>query len=187
MPTDADYAAYVAFQSQRPRQPHTKPHRLPVATYALGNCEYFFTINAHDRRKKPFTDPALAHGVVAALLATADRHSWKLYCFCLMPDHLHFVASLTESNSHEINAGFRGIVPVTIIDHIASFKRYTTTQLWWKLGGHGRLWQRSSYDRVIWHDDSPLAAIRYVLNNPVRAGLVKDWREYPYAGTVDTV
>ena len=184
MPSDADYAAYVAYQSQQQRQPRTKPHRLPVGKYALSDCTYFFTINAQNRRSKPFYNAALARGVVVALLTTAERHNWKLYSYCLMPDHLHFVAALPEGAVREIDAGFRGIVPESILDHIAAFKRYTTTQLWWTLGGRGRLWQRSSYDRVIWYDDSPMAAIRYVLNNPVRAGLVADWRSYPYAGTV---
>jgi REP element-mobilizing transposase RayT len=187
MPTDAAYAAYVEHQSRRRRQPRTKPHRLPVANYTLSDCTYFFTINAHDRRSKPFRNAALAHGVVASLQTTAERHKWKLYSYCLMPDHLHFVAALPEGAAREIDVGFRGIVPESILDHIAAFKRYTTTQLWWKLGGHGRLWQRSSYDRVIWHDDSPLAANRYVLNNPVRAGLAADWHEYPFAGIVDTL
>jgi hypothetical protein len=31
-----------------------------------------------------------------------------------------------------------------------------------------------------------MAAIRYVLNNPVRAGLVTDWRNYPYIGMIDS-
>lgn len=123
----------------------------------------------------------------ASLLNTAERHKWRLYSYRLMPDHLHFVSALPESAARKINAGFRGIVPVSILDHIAAFKRYTTTQLWWKLGGYERLWQRSSYDRVIWHGDSPEAAIHYVPNNPVRAGLVEDWRSYPYSGTVDSL
>lgn len=184
MPTDAQYAAYVDYLSQR--HPRTKPHRLPADAYTHNDCAYFFTINAFDRRRKPFAKPDLAQDIVDALRATAERHKWLLYSYCLMPDHLHFVAALSDRAFREVNAGFRGIVPESMLDHVASFKRYTTTQLWWPLGGAGRLWQRSSYDRIIRHNDSPMAAIRYVLNNPVRAGLVTDWRNYPYIGMIDS-
>ena len=102
-----------------------------------------------------------------------------------MADHLHFVSAYEEDQSEAHDAGFRGIVPVSILDDVGGFKRFTTTQVWWKLGGRGRLWQRSSYDRVIRHNDSPMAAIQYVLNNLVRAGYVADWRDYPCAGIVD--
>ncbi len=53
------------------------------------------------------------------------------------------------------------------------------------MGGTGPLWQRSSYDRVIRYNKSIEAAVFYVLNNPVRKGLVEDWQQYPYSALVD--
>ena len=72
-----------------------------------------------------------------------------------------------------------------ILAHIAQFKRYTTTQIWWKHGGTGQLWQKSSYDKVFRFMDSPENAAMYVVNNPVRKGLVAHWEEHPYSAMVD--
>ncbi|MDQ3815026.1 MAG: hypothetical protein M3347_13885 [Armatimonadota bacterium] len=123
--------------------------------------------------------------MVEALLWRKRHHNWTLYCYCLMPDHLHFLVKLPSGAQHYINAGARGIVPEGILDHIGHFKKYTTTQIWWKQGGSGLLWQRSSHDRVIRYNDSIEAVASYVLHNPVRKGLVDAWEDYPYAAIID--
>ncbi len=43
------------------------------------------------------------------------------------------------------------------------------------------LWQKSYYDHVLRHDENLAHVVRYVLENPVRAGLVESFDEYPYA------
>ncbi len=86
---------------------------------------------------------------------------------------------------NRINAGARGLVPESILDQIGNFKKYTTTQVWWKHGGQGLLWQKSSYDRVIRYNESVQEAVSYVLNNPVRKGLMKRWDDYPNSSVVD--
>ena len=76
-------------------------------------------------------------------------------------------------------------MPEGVLEHVARFKSFTTTQCWWKIGGHHNLWQKSSYDSVIRYNDSVEDAVAYVLNNPVRKGLVEYWEQYPYAAIVD--
>jgi hypothetical protein len=46
---------------------------------------------------------------------------------------------------------------------------------------NGPLWQRGFYDSFIDRDKALLEVCLYVLNNPVKAGIVKDWREYPHS------
>ena len=45
-----------------------------------------------------------------------------------------------------------------------------------------RLWQPSFYDHVLDDDETDLFVIRYILQNPVRAGLVDRCEEYPFGG-----
>lgn len=45
-----------------------------------------------------------------------------------------------------------------------------------------RLWQPSYWDHVLREDESILPFVRYILENPVRAGLVDSREEYPYLG-----
>jgi REP-associated tyrosine transposase len=46
-----------------------------------------------------------------------------------------------------------------------------------------RLWQEGYYDRVLRDDDDSAAVIRYIVNNPIRGGLVVSPVEYPYWGS----
>ena len=45
------------------------------------------------------------------------------------------------------------------------------------------MWQRYGYERVVRDDDATIEVARYILANPLRAGLVKDIREYPFTGS----
>ncbi len=48
------------------------------------------------------------------------------------------------------------------------------------LGRKGRVWQPESFDHVLRSSESPDAKIQYLLNNPVRRGLAKNWQDYPW-------
>ena len=47
---------------------------------------------------------------------------------------------------------------------------------------HARLWQRYGYERVLRGTDGTLAVAKYILENPVRAGIVKAPQDYPHSG-----
>ncbi|MHB9134602.1 MAG: transposase [Armatimonadota bacterium] len=161
-----------------------KLHRLPLEQYTMSDCEFFFTICAR-HHQRPFTDPILARQIIDALLWYRNRHSLRLFCYCLMPDHLHFILKLPDSLRRLRHGGARGIAPEGILDWVGDFKSYTTNQCWWKRGGTNQLWQKSSYDHVIRCNDSVEKAVNYTLRNPERKGLVEDWQDYPYAAIID--
>ncbi len=48
-----------------------------------------------------------------------------------------------------------------------------------KLGRSGQFWARESYDIYIRNEKMMDNVIGYILDNPVKAGLVDDWRLYP--------
>lgn len=51
-------------------------------------------------------------------------------------------------------------------------------------GGAGRLWMPGYHDRALRGEEDALGVARYILWNPVRAGLVADPHDYPYWGAV---
>ncbi len=170
----------VAFQfmSTKPEQPIRKHHRLSMAVYAAIGYEFYFTVCAR-RHERPFENRALADKVIESLLWSKSHYQWLLFCYCLMPDHLHFVCRLTDAAVKLSNAGARGTIPEGVLDHLARFKSFTTSASW-KLGFDGVLWQKSSYDRVLDMEKPFEQVVQYVLDNPVRKGLVKDWTEWPF-------
>ena len=48
------------------------------------------------------------------------------------------------------------------------------------LGRKGRVWQSESFDHVLRSSENLDAKIVYLLENPVRAGLVEEWADYPW-------
>jgi REP element-mobilizing transposase RayT len=163
--------------------PERKRHRLPSQVYAMPDHEFFFTVCAR-HQGEPFRNPALAEEVIKSLLWTQNTYRWQLFCYCLMPDHLHFVCRLTEADVKMINAGARGEQPEGVLDHLGRFKSFTTNKSW-KLGLRGPLWQKSSYDRVLDLQRPFEEVTLYVLDNAVRKGLVEQWQEWPYSKIID--
>ena len=51
------------------------------------------------------------------------------------------------------------------------------------LAGQGLRWQKNYYDHILLTEEEIRKHIRYVLENPVRKGLILDWREYPFKGS----
>lgn len=47
----------------------------------------------------------------------------------------------------------------------------------------GSLWQESYFDHVLRDDEETNTALKYVLENPVRKGMVTKFEEYPYGGS----
>jgi putative transposase len=71
---------------------------------------------------------------------------------------------------------------VDVIQFVKSFKS-RSTRLAWTFGHPGQLWQRSFHDRVLREMDDEQECLRYILANPVRAGLSEAWTDYPYSGS----
>ena len=163
--------------------PERSLHRLKPAVYANASLAFHFTLCAR-HQDKPFLNSSLAEKIIESLLWTKERYSWRLFCFCLMPDHLHFLCRLSETEEKLVNAGARGILPEGVLDHVARFKSFTTQESW-KLNFRGKLWQKQSYDRVFDLDWPFEQVAQYILDNPVRRGLAKQWDEWPYSRIVD--
>ncbi len=164
--------------------PVRKSHRLSASVYARADHSYFFTLCAR-QHGSPFTNTSLAEMILAALMWTREQYSWVVYAHCLMPDHLHFLCRPLEPIEGVVNGGARGVQPESVLDHIARFKSFTT-QRSWKFGIVGQLWQRSSYDIVADASRPAEEIARYILENPVRKGLVANWMDWAYSGIPDS-
>ena len=85
-----------------------------------------------------------------------------------MPDHLHMVvAGLREGSD------FLHFVRAAKQSSGFAFAR----------AFHKRLWQLNYFDRSMRKSDDLAAIVAYMLNNPVRAGLVRQPDDYPYWGS----
>lgn len=126
----------------------------------------------HMTQDGPFwlQEPQVAAMVAESLHYRSDR-VYDLDAFCIMPNHVHVVFTpllKADGTYHAMSA----------IMH--SLKRYTARQANLMLGRGGDFWQHENYDHVVRDEAEWHRIITYVLNNPVKAGLVKQWDEWPW-------
>ena len=108
--------------------------------------------------------------LVAEALHYRDGRAYGLQAFCIMPNHVHTVFTPLPEGADSYYA-------VSTVMH--SLKRYTARQANVLLGRRGNFWQHENYDHVVRDEEELERIIGYVLNNPVKAGLVQhpeDWR-----------
>jgi len=85
-----------------------------------------------------------------------------------MPDHLHLLLVGEEKSSLD--------------SFMKTFKQETSFAF--KRAHGNSLWQRSYYDHVLRKEETLEVVALYILNNPVRAGLVDDYRNYAFSGSL---
>ncbi len=90
--------------------------------------------------------------------------------FTIMPNHVHWVVKLLNKDSKED--------PVYLQDILQSVKRHSSNRINKAENRLGKLWQKESFDTTIRNEKHLYYAIKYTLNNPVKAGLVSDWRDW---------
>lgn len=126
-----------------------------------------------DNNQGPFW---LRQSELAALVCEAiefrDGNQYELYAYCIMPNHVHIVFKL-------LNSDLETEFPVTKI--LGSLKRFTAREANKVLKRKGQFWQHESFDRVIRNQEELESTIKYVLNNPVKANLVNEWQDWPYS------
>ena len=110
--------------------------------------------------------PAVAQLVAQGLHFYAGKR-YNLVCYCIMSNHVHLVVGLPEEAP-------------PLAQTLQALKGYTANQANKLLGRSGQFWQRESYDHTIRNTGELARVVAYVVNNPVKAGLVEDWQHWPY-------
>ena len=155
-------------------------YRLAGHDYSDSSYAYFATIDVKIRHVAPgsttdllapFTScMALGQQANDSLLFYRAQGKLLIYAYCLMPAHLHLLGSPQAGENLSVVLG--------------SYESYVT-RLAWSYGVVGKLWQRSFYDHILRQSNDAQAVIAYILNNPVKAGLVADWHDWPWCGMPD--
>ena len=141
-----------------------KTIRLPRENYAIPSQIFSLTICTWNRRPL-FENGSWAQSIISTLDTGPFGKCTERYAFCLMPDHLHLQIAPIQGN---------------LIDHIGKWKSFTGSLLR-KEGLQGSCWQRGFYDHALRKEEDLRTVAEYIVHNPVRAGIVSDWGEYPYS------
>ncbi len=132
---------------------------------------------------------AIADMVAESLKYRHDK-VYRLIAFCIMSNHVHVVfkplldeRSLTEikySNPLRFESS-----EATLGEIMQSLKGYTARQANKMLNLTGPFWESESYDHEVRNAEELARVVKYTLNNPVKAGLVRNWQDWRWSWRAD--
>ncbi len=129
---------------------------------------YFLTACSHERRN--LLANTGVHEVFVRYVNEATKHNVWVGRYVLMPDHLHLFAAFNPL-SPSLSEWVKGLKAV-VSRHLKNS------------GVTGPYWQERFLDHVLRSEESHAEKWLYVRENPVRAGLVEDWPNWPYQGEI---
>ena len=140
-----------------------RSHALRKGRHSRPNLIYVVTTVCAERK------PLFASLQNARLLVQSLRRaevSATTLCFVVMPDHLHWMLQLKAGA--ELSATVRFV------------KATTTRNLRARCRGIGPVWQRGFHDHAVRREEELRALARYIIANPLRAGLARSPAEYSF-------
>ncbi|MBM3983033.1 MAG: hypothetical protein FJ304_22720 [Planctomycetes bacterium] len=131
-----------------------------------------FFITACVAQREPRLANDVFHDIAVEVWRNCEQHyGWKVGQYVIMPDHIHFFASAAPTAR-----------PLSVF--VGRWKEWTTKYLARRHAAPTPLWQAEFFDHVLRSSESYEEKSTYVLNNPVRAGLVQEAHDWKYQGTL---
>lgn len=138
-------------------------NRLRIGRVSESGRLYLLTSVTRDRLPV-FTNWQAGRLLVSAFRQASDEGAAKSLAWVVMPDHFHWLVELQDAP----------------LDLLMSQAKSRTFHAFSKMNGSKtRLWQKGYHDRAIRREEDLQAIARYIVANPVRAGLVKRVHDYP--------
>lgn len=146
-------------------KPHPdKPHRLSSIFPSYNPPVYFVTFCTADRKEILATGNV--HQKFRKFAQNAIDHGVAIGQYVIMPDHIHcFIRLASEQTLGTTIRLLKRSLSAAITDPMPH-------------------WQPGIFDHLLRHSESYSEKWNYVLNNPVRAGLVENPDDWPYQGQI---
>jgi len=138
-------------------------HRLRIGRYAEPDRIYLLTSNTC-QRKPFFRDFALGRLVANQFVFAQKQGHVNSLAWVVMPDHFHWLVELKRGSLGEL---------------MQRTKSFSTKAVNQSTGRKINLWQKGFYDQALRQEDDLVKMARYVVANPLRAGLVEKLSDYP--------
>ena len=144
-----------------------KKHRLPGEFYK-GHISVAFTL-CLKKDAQLFTKHEIVKVFTDVLASVVIGAGCIVPVYCFMPNHQHLIVTGTRGDSD-------------VWKTVVGYKQ--KTGFWMSGNIQGTKWQKDFYDHVIRKSEDIAVQARYILDNPVRKGLVPTWEEYPFKGSI---
>lgn len=122
--------------------------------------------------------------LVAETIRYRDGKDYDLATYCILPNHVHLVFGIGKHEMFGPVGQIANLSNKELSKIMQSLKRYTATRANEILRRSGEFWQDESYDHMIRNEAELEKIVKYVAYNPVKAGLVKNWRDWKWTYTI---
>jgi REP element-mobilizing transposase RayT len=127
---------------------------------------YFVTTVLAERERRYFADFDCARLVVQVMRSLHQEHDVDSIAWVIMPDHIHWLFQLgPHAALSEVMKKFKARSALAVNRH---------------LHRQGPLWQKAFYDHALRDEDDIRGIARYIVANPLRAGLVDGLGQYAF-------
>ena len=116
-------------------------------------------------RQAFFRDSHLARLLIAEMRYLHERQAAHSLAWVVMPDHLHWLVQLAD-------------MPLSQI--VLQLKSRSAIAINKARNASGRVWQKGFHDHALRKEEELTTTARYIVANPLRAGLVKHIGDYPH-------
>ena len=127
----------------------------------------YHVINRGNGQAKVFHKPRDYEAFIGLLAAAKQRTPVRLFAFCLMPNHFHLVVE--AGTSLDLSRFMQWLMT----SHVRRYHRHYESS--------GHVWQGRFKSFPIQRDEHLLTVLRYVRQNPVRAGLASTESGWPWS------
>ncbi|EKT4522694.1 transposase [Pseudomonas putida] len=139
-------------------------HRLRQGRVSIQGQIYLLTTTVQ-HRQPIFRDFHLARILVGELRKAQETGLARSLAWVVMPDHLHWLLELQHTSLD------------ALMRRVKCRSAYLVNRSYQQQGG---LWQKGYHDRALREEDNIRATARYIVANPLRAGLVSTIADYPH-------
>ena len=143
---------------------HYHAKDLRRGRYSEINRPYLITTVTHNRNPV-FNDFDIASLLIRELRSTCVELRITSLAWVVMPDHLHWLFVLNHTFISEVARRLKGKSAYAI----NSYRGY-----------HAKVWQKGFQNHALRHEEDIKAVARYIIANPLRAGLVDSIGDYPF-------
>jgi len=142
--------------------PIFQEHRLRTGRFSEPGRIYLITTITH-HRECVFADWRTGRLVVREMARQEEQGYVRSIAWVLMPDHLHWLVELADGDLSQM---------------VCRVKARSAAAVNAATGRRGSLWHKGFHDKAVRRDENLKHLARYVIANPIRAGLVTRVGDY---------
>ncbi|MDO9465515.1 MAG: transposase [bacterium] len=116
--------------------------------------------------------------IVKDSLFFMNKKQYELYCFCVMPNHVHILIMPQEQKSGSF---------YSFAEILKGHKGSTARKANIFLNKTGSFWHKESYDHLVRSQQEFEDTVWYIINNPVKAHLTDDYRKWNHTWIAEYV